>query len=98
MNIIDFIIGALLMNAMAHFVLGITNTHFLGMFGYSAKGNVLYGLLQFLISGILFCINYKLSEILKNGYLIGGLVVLCLYFLFGKLLVNIFGKQNNPNS
>ncbi|MFT4899647.1 MAG: NO-binding membrane sensor protein with MHYT domain [Flavobacteriales bacterium] len=95
MDIIDFIIGALLMNAMAHFVLGITNTHFLGMFGYSAKGNIIYGILQFLISGLLYGINYEFSEILKNGYLIGGVTVLCLYFFFGKLLVHLFGEKNN---
>ncbi len=40
MNIVDFIIGALLMNAMPHLIFGLTKTYFLGLFGYRPKGNI----------------------------------------------------------
>jgi len=93
MNIIDFIIGGLLANAMPHFIFGITKTHFLGLFGYSSKGNIMYAVLQFLICLILFCVFYDYRALITNGYLMGGISVLTLYFIFGKILVNRFGKN-----
>jgi len=97
MNILDFIIGALLANAMPHLIFGLTKTHFLGLFGYSPKGNITYAVLQFFICTVLFFINYGYSELLNNGYLIGGLTVLCLYFIFGKLLVKFYDAQQPEN-
>ena len=93
MNFIDFIIGGLLMNAMPHLIFGLTNTHFLGMFGYSAKGNIVYALLQFLLCLILLFINYNFSELLNNGILIGSFTVLFLYLIFGKLLVKFYQNK-----
>lgn len=93
MNFIDFIIGALLMNAMPHLIFGLTKTHFLGMFGYSPKGNIIYASLQFVVCIALFVFNYGYDVLLENGFLIGGLTVLILYFIFGKILVLFYGKQ-----
>ena len=97
MNILDFIIGALLANAMPHLIFGLTKTHFLGLFGYSPKGNITYAVLQFFICTVLFFINYGYSELLNNGYLIGGLTVLCFYFIFGKLLIKFYDAQQPEN-
>jgi len=93
MNLVDFFIGALLMNAMPHLIFGLTKTHFLGMFGYSPKGNIIYAVLQFVLCLLLFCFNYGYESLITNGYLIGGLIVLILYFIFGKVLVSFYGKQ-----
>jgi len=93
MNIIDFIIGALLVNAMPHLIFGLTKTHFLGLFGYSSKGNITYAILQLLLCCLLFYFNYGYKDLLNNGYLIGGITVLSLYFIFGKFLVKFYGKQ-----
>lgn len=93
MNFIDFIIGALLVNAMPHLIFGLTKSHFLGMFGYSPKGNIIYAILQFVICLGLFCYNYGYSSLLKNGYLVGGLAVLVLYFVFGGILVKFYKNQ-----
>lgn len=93
MDIIDFFIGALLVNAMPHLIFGLTKTHFLGLFGYSPKGNITYAVLQFFLCCLLFYFNYGYKELLNNGYLIGGLTVLVLYFIFGKFLVKFYGKQ-----
>nr|WP_321222898.1 hypothetical protein [uncultured Psychroserpens sp.] len=95
MNYIDFIIGALLVNAMPHLIFGLTKTHFLGLFGYSSKGNIGYAILQFMICIVLFCYKYGYEALLNNGYLIGGLTVLILYFIFGKFLVRFYGKIEN---
>ncbi|WP_040282861.1 hypothetical protein [Psychroserpens damuponensis] len=93
MNLIDFIIGALAVNAMPHLIFGLTKTHFLGLFGYSAKGNIAYALLQFVVCLALYMYNYGYETLLNNGILIGGLTVLLLYFIFGKILVVFYGKQ-----
>lgn len=93
MNLIDFIIGGLLANAIPHLIFGLTKTHFLGMFGYSSKGNILYAILQLVLCVILFCVKYGYKELLANGFLIGGITVLALYFVFGKFLVLFYGRQ-----
>ena len=93
MNIIDFLIGALLVNAMPHLIFGLTKTHFLGLFGYSSKGNIMYAILQFFLCLLLFYCNYGYEKLLENGFLIGGFTVLILYFLLGKILVIFYGKQ-----
>ncbi len=93
MEIIDFIIGVLLVNAMPHFIFGITNTKFLGLFGFSARGNIAYSALQFTACLILFHFKYGLSTILENGIFAGGIMVLILFYLFGKYLLTIFNKN-----
>jgi NO-binding membrane sensor protein with MHYT domain len=91
----DVIIGALVVNAMPHLIFGLTKTHFLGMFGYGPKGNITYAILQFVLCIILFCSNYGFEALLENGFLVGALTVLLLYFIFGKNLVGFYGKQDN---
>ena len=93
MTVTEFLIGALLVNAMPHLIFGLTKTHFLGMFGYSPKGNIIYAMLQLIICLSLFLFNYGYEELLENGYLLGGITVLILYFIFGKLLSKFYGKR-----
>lgn len=97
MNIIDFFIGALLANAMPHLIFGLTKTHFLGLFGYSPKGNIIYAVLQFILCCFLFHLNYGYNKLLNNGYLIGSITVLCLYFIFGKFVINFYEKQKTKD-
>ena len=92
MTLIDFLIGALLANAMPHLIFGLTKTHFLGMIGYSPKGNIIYAILQLILCLALFLFNYGYKELLDNGYLLGGITVLILYFIFGKILVKFYKK------
>ncbi|MEM6721825.1 MAG: hypothetical protein AAF611_21030 [Bacteroidota bacterium] len=93
MSLIDFIIGALCMNAMPHLVFGQTKTHFLGMFGYSANGNILYAVIQFVIAVFLYVYNYGYEHIVDNGFVVGSVTVLVLYFILGKFMVQLYGKQ-----
>ncbi|WP_186826725.1 hypothetical protein [Psychroserpens burtonensis] len=93
MTFTDFIIGALVVNAMPHLIFGLTKTHFLGMFGYRPKGNITYALLQFVLCIILFCYNYGFEAILENAFLVGALTVPLLYFIFGKNLVRFMGNK-----
>ncbi|WP_298427413.1 hypothetical protein [uncultured Kordia sp.] len=98
MNLIDFIIGALIANAIPHLIFGLTKTHFLGMFGYTSKGNISYAVLQFIIAISIFCYNYEYSKFLENGYLIGAVTVLVLYFIFGNILVKFYGKRDKTTN
>jgi hypothetical protein len=93
MNLIDFIIGALIANAMPHFILGITKVRYLGLFGYSHKGNIAYGVLQFVIAIILLLVNYSFEAILQNGFVLGALSVLVLFLLFGRFSLKLFREK-----
>jgi hypothetical protein len=94
MNLIDFFIGALLVNAMPHLIFGFTKTHFLGLFGYSPKGNIIYAILQLIICLVLYHFNYGIETLIENGFLVGGITVLVLYFILGRFLVIFYGKQD----
>ncbi len=96
MNSIDFILGGLLMNAMPHLIFGLTKTHFLGLFGYSPKGNICYALVQFIAFILLYSYHYGIENLFHNGFLVGGLTVLVLFFILGKWIVLFYGKKD-PN-
>lgn len=95
MNIIDFIIVALIANSMPHFIFGITKTRYLGLFGYSPKGNIVYGVLQFVIAMVLLFVNYSYKEILQNGFVLGALSVLVLFLLFGRFSLKLFSEKKS---
>ena len=93
MNLIDFIIGALIVNSLAHTIFGLTKTRYLGLFGYSPSGNIAYGVLQLVIVIVLLLLNYNYEEILQNGFVLGGLFVLLLFMLFGRFSLKLFSKK-----
>ncbi|MEI2271547.1 hypothetical protein OHD16_05285 [Sphingobacterium sp. ML3W] len=90
---IDFLIAVLIANAIPHFIFGIAKIRFLGLFGYSPTGNICYALLQFIIAVSLFSHQYGITNIFTNPAILGGLAVLLLYFVFGRLLINKFHKK-----
>lgn len=93
MTNIDFIIGAFLMNAMPHFVLGIWKGRMLSGFGIGNKQNILYGLLNFAVSIGLFIYQYGVEELLHNGIYAGALALLVIYFLTGQFWYKFFKKD-----
>ncbi len=94
MNIIDFLIGLFLANAMPHFILGITRTKFLGPFGFSPAGNIVYAVIQFVISVVLIHIQYGLGIIFENGILLGGILVMTMFFIFGKAVLRFYNRDS----
>tara|TARA_B110000211_G_C13944641_1_gene493318 strand:- start:113 stop:367 length:255 start_codon:yes stop_codon:yes gene_type:complete len=78
---------------MPHFIFGITKTHFLGLFGYSTKGNIAYAILQLALSVILFLIQYNFEDLASNGDLIGALVILVSYLFLGKTMLKKFNQK-----
>ncbi|WP_343632557.1 hypothetical protein [Fluviicola sp.] len=91
--LLDFIIGVLLMNSLPHFVLGITKTRFLGMFGFEPAANIWYAVVQFVLAMILFHINHGIETILKNGIVLGAACTCVLFLIFGKAILKFYRKK-----
>jgi len=94
MNIIDFLIGLTLMNAMPHFVLGVWKGRMLSAFGFGDYKNMLYGVLNFALSLGLFVSRYGPEQVLKNGIYAGALVLLVIYFLTARFWYSIFHQKH----
>ena len=94
MNIIDFLIGLTLMNAMPHFVLGVWKGRMLSAFGFGDTKNMLYGVLNFAVSLGLFVSRYGTAQLFRNGIYAGALVLLFIYFLSGRLWYSIFHQKH----
>jgi len=92
--ILDFLIGVLIMNALPHFVLGITKTRFLGMFGYNPTANIWYATVQFVLALVLFHIQHGIETILKNGIFLGAACTCLLFLIFGKAILKFYQKRN----
>jgi uncharacterized protein (DUF2235 family) len=93
MNWTDFAIGAFLMNAMPHLVLGIWNGRILSAFGFGNKQNIAYGFLCLAISVGLYIYKYGFAGLLNNGIYSGALAILLIYFIAGKLVYKYFNKK-----
>src|SRR5687768_11323965 len=81
MNIIDFIIGLTLMNAMPHFILGIWKRKMLSGFGTGNIQNILWGLFNFILSIGLFIFKYGFHGLLENPMYLGAAFVLVTFFV-----------------
>lgn len=95
--ILDFIIGFLLINSLPHFVLGLTKTRFLGMFGYKPIANIWYAIVQFVLALVLFHINHGIETILENGIFLGAVCTCFLFLVFGKSILKFYqdnGKRD----
>ncbi|HYG50292.1 MAG TPA: hypothetical protein VD905_05285 [Flavobacteriales bacterium] len=93
MNLIDFIIGATLINAMPHFILGIWKGRMLNLFGFGHTGNILYGILNFIISISLFLYTYGFDGIKTNGMYAGAVCVMIAFFAVGPVWYRVFHKN-----
>ena len=93
MNWIDFIIGAALMNAMPHLVLGIWKGRMFSAFGFGNKQNIAYGFLCLAISLALFIYEYGADKILDNEIYLGALTLLLIYFITGQFWFRLFNKN-----
>jgi len=93
MDIIDFLIGLTLMNAMPHFVLGVWKGRMFSAFGFGNMQNILYGLLNCVISVGLFLYKYGPEQLFQNGIYAGALGLVVIYFLTGQFWYTIFHKR-----
>jgi hypothetical protein len=89
---IDFIIGATLMNAMPHLVLGIWKGRMFSLFGFGNTQNIAYGFLCLCISVILYLYQYGLEELFTNKLYLGALCILLIYVISGRFWQKRFTK------
>lgn len=97
MTIIDLFIGLTLVNSIPHFVLGVWKGRILGGLGFGNTANIIYGLLNFVISTGLFLYKYGLNGFLNNGIYLGGMLVVVFYLILGKILYKFFHKKYSDN-
>lgn len=93
-SFIDFIIGLTLVNTIPHFVLGIWKGRMFSGLGFGNKQNILYGILNFIISIGLFIFKYGVDGLIQNSIYLGALFVIISYFLVGKLCYKYFHQKH----
>lgn len=81
MNFLDFLIGAALMNAMPHFILGVWKGKMLSGFGMGNLQNILWGLANFVLSASLFLFKYGLEGLFANPTYAGAAFILIVFFI-----------------
>ena len=89
-NWFDFLIGLFLMNAMPHWIFGLTRTRMLSVFGFSWQANVGYAVLNTLLAFGLLIWQYGAASILTNGVFVGAATILIIYFVTGRFFINFF--------
>ena len=94
MNIIDFLTGLTLMNAMPHLILGVWKGRMFSAFGFGDAKNILYGVLNFALSLGLFIYRYGTEQLFKNGIYAGALVLLIIYFLTARFWYSSFHQKH----
>jgi len=92
-SFIDFIIGLTLINTIPHFVLGIWKGRMLSGLGFGNKQNILYGLLNFILSIGLFLYKYGFEGLGQNSIYLGAIFVIVSYFIVGKLCYKFFHQK-----
>lgn len=87
---IDFLIGFFLMNAMPHWIFGLTKTRMLSAFGFTPAANISYAILNTLLAFGLLAWRYGVEAILLNGVFLGAATILIIYFITGRFFINLF--------
>ena len=82
-----------LVNCLPHFVLGIWGGRMLSGLGFGNRGNIIYGIFNFIVSIGLYVYQYGLANIFQNGIYLGALFVIISYFIVGKTCYNYFHKN-----
>lgn len=93
MTAIDFAIGALLMNAMPHLVLGIWKGRMFSAFGFGNRQNIAYACICLVAALVLFIYQYGISGLSENGIFTGALSLLLIYFATGYFWYRLFKKN-----
>ena len=94
---IDFLIGFFLMNAMPHWILGLTNTRFLSAFGFTAQANIAYSFLNVAMALLLFSWRYGIADIFSNGVFVGTAAMMLIYYLTGRMFLHMFKEEHTQS-
>lgn len=81
------------MNAMPHFVLGVWKAKMLSGFGTGNKKNIVWGLLNFIISISLFIFRHGFNGFKENPIYSGALLVLITFFFTSSFWAKHYQKK-----
>lgn len=93
LNILDFLTGFFLMNAMPHLIFGIIRLRFLSLFGFSAIGNLIYALVSIGAAVGIYHHQYDILSMKQDGILLGALTILVIYMITGRFFVGLFQQK-----
>ena len=96
LNGADFFIGFFLMNAMPHMLFGLIRLRFLSLFGFSEKGNLLYGLVNVAAATGLYHYQYGINAMKNDGIMVGALTIIVIYAFTGRFLAGYFQAAHEP--
>ena len=82
---VDAIIGLTLVNALPHYIFGITGQRMLSLFGPSPRANLAYAALNLTVSIGLYLATHGVGELATDTRYLGGLFVAITYGLTGHL-------------
>ena len=85
-SFIDFVVGFLMAGAMVHVVVSSAKIRFPSVFGYSAKANLVHGLIVAISAVNIYFFNYGFNATIENGMLMGAFDLILIYALFGRML------------
>ena len=92
MSVLDFIIGASLMNAMPHYILGVWKGKMLSGFGTGNTQNILWALANFALSIGLFIYKYGTEGFISNPIYLGAVFILMVFFITSWFWYKYFNK------
>lgn len=92
MNLIDFLIGFFLMNAMPHLLCGLFEIRMLSVFGFSRAANLGYAAFNTTAALLLFHIQYGIAALWQHGIMLGAGTILLAYVLTGRYFFVRFNK------
>ena len=96
LNILDFLTGFFLMNAMPHLIFGIIRLRFLSLFGFSAVGNLLYALVNIGVAGAIYHYQYVIISIKHDAILLGAMTMFVIFAITGRFLIGFFQAKHKP--
>lgn len=96
LNVLDFLTGFFLVNAMPHLIFGIIRLRFLSLFGFSALGNLLYALVNIAAAGAIYHFQYDILSMKQDGILLGALTIIVIYAITGRFFVSLFQPRHEP--
>jgi len=97
LNLLDFLIGLLLMNAMPHMIFGLIRLRFFKSFWilFAGKSPVCPAQPAHWPGGV-YHYQYDIRSLQQDGIMLGALAVLLLYLITGRFLAGFFQPKYDP--
>ncbi|SHH80293.1 hypothetical protein [Cognatishimia maritima] len=92
-SLLEFVSGFLIMNSMAHLIIGLTGARFLSLFGYSATANIAYSIGCMVAGLAILFVRQDPSAVVSNGLVLGCVSLWVIFLLTGRFFFAIFAND-----